>query len=127
MDKRPINEMMETAMLKVKEIIDVNSVVGEPIVVADGVTLIPVSMVSVGFVGGGVDASKKQEAGGNNSLGGGIGTGIKVEPVAFVVVKENDVKILFISHPEVTTIDRIIDMAPGVIDKVSDFIKKDKD
>ena len=119
MDKRPMSEMMDTAMQKVKEMIDANTIVGEPIKTADDITLIPVSRVSIGFAGGG---------GGGDSGGNGIGTGFKVEPVAFVVIKDDDVRILYVAPPAESAIERLIDVAPQLIDKISALIpKKDEE
>jgi sporulation protein YtfJ len=116
MDNRPISEMMDTAMQKVKEMIDANTIVGEPIKTADDITLIPISRVSIGFAGGG---GGKGEAGGNCS---GIGTGFKVEPVAFVVIKSDDIRILYVAPPAETAVERLIDAAPPIIDKISGII-----
>ena len=124
MEKRPINDLMETTMQKVKEMVDVNTIIGDPITTPDGITLIPVSKLSFGFAGGGTDFSKKQEA--PNNFGGGIGAGVKIEPVAFVVVKEDSVKILNVTPPAATTVDRIIETVPEIFDKVTDFIGRDK-
>jgi sporulation protein YtfJ len=122
MDNRPISEMMETAMQKVKEMIDANTIVGEPIKTADDITLIPISRVSIGFAGGG--GGGKGEAGGNCS---GIGTGFKVEPVAFVVIKSDDIRILYVAPPAETAVERLIDAAPPIIDKISGIINGLKD
>jgi sporulation protein YtfJ len=118
MDKRPISEMMETAMQKIKEMIDANTIVGEPITTADDIVLIPVSRVSIGFAGGG-GGKGEAEAKGNCS---GVGTGFKVEPVAFVVIKSDDVRILYIAPPAETAVERLIDAAPPIIDKISGII-----
>ena len=112
-------------MQKVREMIDANTIVGEPINSADGITLIPVSELSLGFAGGGSDFSKKQEP--RDAFGGGIGAGVKIIPVAFIVVKGDSVKLLHIAPPAATTLDRLIETVPEVIDKVKDFIKKDKE
>ena len=116
MDKRPINEMMQVAMQKVKEMIDANTIVGEPINTVDGITLIPVSRVSIGFAGGG---------GGPDGAGGsGIGTGFKVEPIAFVVIKNDNVSVLYVAPPPESALERLIDIAPLMLDKITDFINK---
>jgi len=116
---------METTMHKVREMIDANTIVGEPITTADGITLIPVSKVSLGFAGGGSDLVKKQEL--QNGFCGGLGAGVKIEPVAFIVVIGESVKLLHITPPAETTLDRLIETVPEVIDKVSGFVKKDKE
>ena len=125
MEKRPISELMETTMQKVREMVDANTIVGESVTTADGITLIPVSKVSFGFVGGGSDFAKKAEP--QNAFGGGIGAGVKIEPVAFIIANGDSVKLLHVSPPAASTIDRIIETVPEIIDKVTDFIKKDKD
>ena len=76
--KSPLSDLMRTAMEKVHEMVDTKSIVGEPIVTADGVTLIPISRVSVGFGSGGGDYGKTGQ-----SFGGGSGAGVKIDPVAF--------------------------------------------
>ena len=112
-------------MRKVKEMIDANTIVGDPITTADGVTLIPISKLSLGFGGGGSDYAKKNVP--QNGFGGGIGAGVKIEPVAFIVTIAQNVKLLHITPPAESTLDRLIETVPEVIDKVSGFIKKDKD
>jgi len=116
---------METTMQKVREMIDANTIVGEPISTADGVTLIPVSKLSFGFAGGGTDGRKKQEM--PDAFGGGIGAGVNIVPIAFLVVKGDNVKLLHISPPSATTLDRIIDTAPEIVDKIIDLVSKGKD
>ena len=125
MEKRPISDLMETTMQKVRDMIDANTIVGEPITTADGITLIPVSKVSFGLAGGGSDFAKKQEP--QNGFGGGIGAGVKVEPVAFIVVNGDSVRLLHISPPATNTVDRIIETVPELLDKVTDFINKEKE
>ena len=127
MEKSPINDLMETTMSKVRDIIDSNTIIGDPISTADGITLIPISKLSFGFAGGGgtSDAPKKQEP--QNGFGGGIGAAVKIEPVAFIVVAGESVKLLHIAPPAESTIDRLIETVPELFDKVTSFIKKDKD
>ena len=125
MEKRPISELMETTMQKVREMIDANTIIGQPVTTADGITLIPVSKVTLGFAGGGSDFAKKTEP--QNGFGGGIGAGVSVVPVAFIVAKDDNVKLLHVTPPSSSTVERIIDAVPDVIDKVSEFIGKDKD
>ncbi|MCL2408042.1 MAG: GerW family sporulation protein [Oscillospiraceae bacterium] len=130
MDKRPINDLMETTMQKIREMIDANTIVGEPIVTADGITLIPVSKLSFGFAGGGSDFSKKQDPT-NTLFGGGIGAMVNVNPVAFIVVNEGSIKMMSVAPPATTTIDRVIEHVPDIVDKITEFIdsrnKDDKD
>ena len=125
MDKRPISELMETTMQKIREMIDANTIIGEPITTVDGITLIPVSKISFGLAGGGSDFAKKQEP--PNAFGGGIGAGVNIVPVAFIVVKNENVRLLHVSPPATSTVDRIIETVPELFDKVADFLNKDKD
>lgn len=125
MEKRPISELMETTMQRVRELVDANTIVGEPIMTADGITLIPVSKLSFGFAGGGSDLAKKQEP--KDAFGGGIGAGVNISPVAFIVIKGENVKLLYVAPPSLSTLDRVIDSAPDMIDKFTDFINKNKD
>jgi sporulation protein YtfJ len=125
MDKQPINELMETVMEKLHAMVDVSTVIGEPINTPDGITIIPVSKVSFGFAAGGSDfTGKNQKDGQKNPFGGGSGAGVKIDPSAFVVVKDGFVRIMNIEPPASTTVDRLIDTAPEIVDKVSDMIKK---
>ena len=101
---------------------DVNTVVGDPIVSPDGVMLIPVSRVSFGFASGGSDFPVKEKTG----FGGGNGAGVKIDPIGFLVVKEGNVRMMTISPPPNTTVDRLLDMAPDILDKIEDFINKRK-
>jgi len=112
-------------MQKVRELVDANTIVGEPVTTMDGITLIPVSKLSFGFAGGGTDFAGKNPSA-NNNFGGGIGAGVRIEPVAFIVVKGESVKILNISPPAATTVDRIIETVPEMFDKVTDFFGRDK-
>ena len=122
MEKRPISELLEATMQKIREMIDANTIVGEPITTVDGVVLIPVSKLSFGFAGGGSDQAKKQDL--RDAFGGGIGAGVNITPVAFVVVKDDSVRLLHISPPASTTLDRLIETVPEMIDKVYDLIEK---
>jgi len=126
MDKHPIGDLMETTMQKIREMVDVNTIVGSPIVTADGITLIPVSKVSFGFASGGSDfQTKHQQPSQNNAFGGGSGAGVTIVPVAFLVVKDGSIKLLNIAPPASTTVDRIIELVPEIIDKVSELMNKE--
>ena len=114
--------MMENTIAKIREMVDVNSVVGTPITTADGVTIIPVSKVSVGVGGGGSDFVSKNPNKQENPFGGGAGGGVKVTPVAFLVVKEGNVRVLPIPAPANTTADRIVEQVPDLLVKIADFI-----
>ena len=112
--------MLETTIQKIREMVDVNSVIGEPITTPDGTTIIPVSKVSVGFGGGGSDFVNNK--GGENPFGGGVGGGVKVTPICFLIVKDGNVRMMPVAAPANTTADRIVEMVPDTIDKLTAFI-----
>ena len=114
--------MLEGTIQKIKEMIDVNSVVGQPITTPDGVTIIPVSKVSVGFGGAGSDFTKGKTPEGDNPFGGGVGAGVKVTPICFLVVKEGNVRMIPVAQAANTTADRLVEMIPDTLDKISSFI-----
>ena len=126
--KHPISELMGTTMQKIREMVDVNTIVGQPITTPDGVTLIPVSKVSFGFGSGGSDfTSKHQKADAPNAFGGGSGAGVKITPVAFLIVRGESVRLLNVDPPAASTVDRVVEMVPEVIDKVTGFLEKNKE
>ncbi len=114
--------MLDSTIAKIREMVDVNSVVGDPITTPDGVTIIPISKVSVGFGGGGSDFVSKNVNHQENPFGGGVGAGVKVTPVAFLIVKEGSVRMLPVAAPANTTADRIVEMVPDTLDKIAAFI-----
>ncbi len=115
--------MLESTIQKIREMVDVNSVVGEPITTPDGVTIIPVSKVSVGFGGGGSDFTTKHTApGGENPFGGGVGAGVKVTPICFLIVKDGAVRMMPVAEAANTTADRIVEMVPDTLDKIAAFV-----
>ena len=122
--KNPLNEVLQESMAKVREMVDTNTIVGQPIQTPDGVTLIPISRVSFGFGGGGTAFGNKKEPAADPNLGTSMGAGAKVEPVSFLIIKDGTVRVLPVAVPAVTTMDRIVEMVPDVVDKVSGFIKK---
>ena len=114
--------MLESTIAKIREMVDVNSVVGDPITAGD-VTIIPISKVSVGFGGGGSDYVSKNNNKAENPFGGGVGAGVKVTPVAFLIIKEGSVRMLPVATPANTTADRLVEQVPDLLDKVSAFIE----
>ena len=112
--------MLENTIQKIREMVDVNSVIGAPISTPDGVTIIPVSKVSVGFGGGGSGFVNK--SGGENPFGGGVGGGVKVTPICFLIVKDGNVRMMPVAAPANTTADRIVEMIPDTLDKISAFV-----
>ena len=114
--------MLENTIAKIREMVDVNSVVGDPITTADGVTIIPISKVSIGLGGGGSDFVSRHVNHHENPFGGGVGAGIKVTPMAFLIIKEGNVRMLPVAAPANTTVDRLVEMVPDTLDKVAAFI-----
>ena len=113
--------LLENSIAKIREMLDANSVVGEPITTGD-VTIIPISKISIGFAGGGSEYPTKNPIGQEYPLGGGVGGGIKLTPVAFIVIKEGSVRMLPVAEPATTTADRIVEMVPDTLDKITNFI-----
>ncbi len=113
--------MLENTIAKIREMVDVNSVIGNPITTPDGVTIIPVSKVSVGFGGGGSDFVNKG-TGNGEPFGGGAGGGVKVTPICFLIVKDGSVRMMPVAAPANTTADRIVEMVPDTLDKIANFI-----
>jgi sporulation protein YtfJ len=104
--------------------VDVNTIVGSPIQTPDGVTLIPISKVTFGFTAGGGEYTSKNGVNAPPAFGGGSGAGVTITPIAFMVVRGTDAKILSVTPPASSSVDRIIEAAPSVIDKIADLIKK---
>ena len=121
----PINDLMQTTMAKIREMVDANTVVGQPITTEDGVTLIPVSRLSFGFASGGSDFGGKTPQTAKN-FGGGAGAGVSVVPVAFLVVKDGQVKLIPMAPPAGDTAGRVVELVPEMFDKVTDYLDKKK-
>jgi sporulation protein YtfJ len=118
-----LNEIMSVTMDKLRSMVDVNTIVGTPINTPDGATLIPVSKVSLGFGTGGSDYGDK---GTSVMFGGGSGAGITIVPVAFLAVCQGNVKLLPVAAPPSTTVDRIVELIPEIIDRINNYKKKKK-
>ena len=118
-----INNLMNTTMGNLKNFIDINSVVGDPITTPDGTTIIPVSKVSYGFASGGSDLPTKKDN--KDCFGGGSGAGVTINPVAFLTVSGGSVKLIPIEKYD-GAVDRIVGMMPEMFDKVTEYFKKDK-
>lgn len=121
--EHPIGSLMDTTMEKIKEIIDVNTIIGEPITSPDGTLIIPVSKVSYGFAAGGSDLPTKKEN--KDCFGGGSGAGVTIQPVAFLTVYQGDVRLVSVDREEGTA-DKLVNMIPDVLKKVKGVFKKDK-
>ena len=114
--EHPIGSLMDTTMEKIKEMIDVNTIIGEPITS-------PVSKVSYGFAAGGSDLPTKKEN--KDCFGGGSGAGVTIQPVAFLTVYQGDVRLVSVDREEGTA-DKLVNMIPDVLKKVKGVFKKDK-
>ena len=120
--KAPLNDLMDTAMGKIREMVDSNAIVGEPITTPDGVTVIPISRVSFGFGSGGGDYGAAKA-----NFGGGAGASVRIDPVAFLIVKDGMTRIMPVAVPAVATVDRVLDLVSEVMDRVENFINKKKE
>lgn len=115
-----LNNLMHSTMDRIREMVDTNTIVGQPITTPDGVTLIPISKVTFGFGGGGGNYGAKDA----QKFGGGNGAGAKIDPVAFLIVKDGSARILPVSMPPASTVDRVVEMVPDILDKVEKFFDK---
>lgn len=122
--EKPISELMGITMEKVKEMVDINSIIGEPIVINEKITIIPISKVSFGFASGGSDLPNKLS---KDLFGGGAGAGVSIKPEGFLVINDGEVKMI----PAITSSDpvsTIINNVPTFVDKINKiFKKKDND
>lgn len=121
MSEHPIQGLMDTALKNIREMVDVNTIIGDQIVTNDGTVIIPVSKVSLGFASGGSDFPTKSE---KEMFGGGSGAGASINPIAFIVVNNGNVKLLQIAPT--TAADNAISMVPELIDKIASLFKDKK-
>ncbi len=117
MKETPVNKIMENTLEKMRQMVDVSTIIGEPMTTGD-TTLIPVSKVSYGFTSGGTDLPSKQNA---ELFGGGGGGGITITPVAFIVIQGGKVRMMQINN-YTSSADRAIAMIPELIDKLTELI-----
>ncbi|NPV90339.1 MAG: sporulation protein YtfJ [Firmicutes bacterium] len=121
MPNHPIETLMKTAMESIKEMVDVNTVVGDPVETPDGMVIVPVSRVSCGFAaGGGEYDTGVSEGPGGLPFGGGSGAGVSVQPVGFLVVGHNQVRLLPVDSN--AAVDRLIDLAPQVLSQIQSMV-----
>lgn len=123
-EKHPINEIMGISMDKIREMVDINTIIGEPISSPDGTIIIPVSKVSFGFVSGGSDLPAQAA----DKFAGGAGAGVTVKPQSFIVIKKDgDVKLLEMGE-KASPIESIVDSLPDIVEKIKSLLpEKDKD
>ena len=121
-----LSDMMGTTMSRIKEMIDVNTIVGTPINTPDGTTIIPVSKVSFGFASGGSDFQTKNQTVDAN-FGGGGGAGVTITPISFLVVNNGNVRLIPVSVPANNSVDRIIEQLPELIEKLKEMLPRKED
>ncbi|MCQ2451245.1 MAG: GerW family sporulation protein [Clostridia bacterium] len=121
MSENKINGIMDTTLNNLRTMVDADTIIGTPLTV-DGITLIPVSKVSFGLATGGSDFPNKNNA---QLFGGGGGAGVSINPVAFIAISDGNVHMMPI-YNELNTLDKAINMAPELMDKVKSLFKKDK-
>ncbi len=122
MKETPVNNIMESTLQKMKEMVDVSTIIGDPYV-SGSTTLIPVSKVQYGFTSGGTDLPSKQ---GNELFGGGGGGGISITPIAFIVIENGKCRMMQINN-YTSSADRAIAMIPELVDKLTELIGAKKD
>lgn len=118
-----VKNLLGTSIEKIKEVVDTNTVIGDPIVSADGTTVIPVSKISYGFASGGSDLPSKNA---QSLFGGAGGAGINITPIAFLVISNGSVRMLPISSKP-DTFDKAMSLVPDLVDKVSGLLNRKKD
>ena len=121
-NEHPIKGLMDTTLDKIRAMVDSNTIIGTPIHTADGTMIVPVSKMSFGFASGGSDFPSKTN---KDLFGGGGGAGVSVTPVAFLVVKDGNVRMMQLADTA-NTVDRAIGMLPDVVDKITELVKKDE-
>lgn len=124
MEKSKLGEVMDISMTKIKEMVDVNTVVGDPIYTPDGITLIPVSQVSLGLATGGADVPSKNSGTG---MGAATGSGVRMQPLGFLIIKDGMIRFVSTKAPGDSAMDRLLDMIPDLFDRVEHMIQNVKE
>ena len=140
MSEYPIEGLMNTAMNSIKDMVDVNTIIGEPIETTNNVVVIPVSKVNFGFVAGGTEFNAKEQKNGSliaskdegeekeekkMPFGGGSGAGVSISPIAFIIIQQSGVKLLTVDHS--SALDKLLDFFPDLIEKTQEIINKKMD
>ncbi len=124
--EHPINGMMNSAMENLKEMVDVNTIVGDPITSPDGTIIIPVSKVSFGLAaGGGEYSAKNPSPESRNPFGGGVGAGVSINPIGFLVANDTQIKLLPVEGDDAA--NKLIDYVPVMVNKVMELFEKKKE
>ena len=123
MSENQVNNLLGVTMDKIKQMVDVNTVIGTPVTTPDGTTVIPVSRVSYGFASGGSDLPSKSQPS-SGLFAGGSGAGITISPIAFLTIHQGHVRVLQI-EPYLSSVDRALEKVPDVVDKISSLFQKE--
>ena len=135
MREHPIEGLMSSAMTSIQDMIDVNTIIGDPIEANNNIVIIPISKVCFGFAAGGSEFNEETIDEYNKKdkdemiqyklpFGGGTGAGVSINPIAFLVVKDDSVKLLPISHS--SAIDKILDYVPDLFERISNMMGNKK-
>ena len=135
MSEHPIEGLMTTAMNSIQDMIDVNTIIGEPIETSNNIVIIPISKVSFGFAAGGSEfkgetvdeyrkREKEEEVQYRLPFGGGSGAGVTINPIAFLVIQGENVKLMPVNYS--SSIDKLLDYIPDLLDKTNNMINKCK-
>ncbi len=123
----PIEGLMESSMKNIKEMVDVNTIIGEPVQTPDGTTVIPVSKVTFGFGAGGSDIPVKGSGADSDSpFGGGAGAGVSIKPVGFLTINADQIKLLPVEAGSSSPVDKLFEFVPQMIDKINSIVKNNK-
>lgn len=125
MSANKVNDLLSVSMDKIKQMVDVNTVVGDPITTPDGTTVIPISRVNYGFAAGGSDLPSKSQPS-KELFAGGSGAGVTVSPVAFLSIREGNVRVIQI-EPYFSPVDRALEKIPDIADMLGSLFKKGKE
>ena len=125
MEEHPIQKLMATTMENLNEMIDVNTIIGDPVETSDGTLIIPISKLGFGFAAGGSEFSQQDQESQDNNLpfGGGAGGGVSVTPIAFLIVHSKGVKMIHMNE-HVHLYEKLLDLAPQAIDKVEQIFSE---
>ena len=123
-NKQPLESLMGVTIKKIKQMVDVNTVIGAPVAAPDGTVIVPVSKVSYGFASGGSSFVAKS-APNKDLFGGGTGAGVSINPIAFIVISKGSAKVLSIDTPNSTVAEKALALAPDLVDKITAIFNKE--